>query len=265
MPEGPEVKLTAEYLNKTLENKIIVQWEFLDGQYAQHPPRGFDEFEKYLPFLVEEVDCKGKLLFFVCFNEYKRFHILHSLRMTGRWQEYPDKYCRWVIQLDDGKKLWLRDPRSFSTLCFTSNEESFNEALGKIGPDILGSNFTLELWRNIVNSHKNKNITSFLMNQNIISGCGNYIKSEVLYNAQVSPKRKVGTLTEEESERIFEELRVISRTSYNNKGLSIRDYADEKGKKGFHEFSLRIYNKKHATRTKTPDGRTTYWDPKIQK
>lgn len=102
------------------------------------------------------------------------------------------------------------------------------------------------------------------MDQSVISGCGNYIKAEVLYDAKVAPNRKVGELSETELELIFQALCVIPRLSYNNKGLSLRDYADENGQPGNHAKDLKIYGKKWAKRTETPDGRITYWDPTRQ-
>ena len=102
------------------------------------------------------------------------------------------------------------------------------------------------------------------MDQKVIAGCGNYIKAETLWYAEVSPMRKVGDLNEREIELIYEGLRVISRVSYNNKGLSLKDYADENGKDGRYADNLKVYGKKYAKRTKTADGRTTYWDPTRQ-
>jgi len=265
MPESAEVKLTAEYLNSVLENKVIFNWVFTSGQYEEKSPRGFDVFEKALPLLVQEVGCKGKLIYFILHNEYQTFYILHSLRMSGRWQEMEDEYCRWYVTLDDCKTLWFRNPRCLATLEFTDDEKVFNGMMNKLGPDILTSEFNLPTWKQLVQKHRNKNITSFLMDQHIISGCGNYIKAEALYYAGVSPLRKVGTLTDPESEKLFEGICIIPRMAYNYNGLSIQNYADKNGKKGTYEFNLKIYGKKDAKRTKTPDGRTTYWDPEKQK
>uniref|UniRef100_A0A6C0EQD2 Formamidopyrimidine-DNA glycosylase catalytic domain-containing protein n=1 Tax=viral metagenome TaxID=1070528 RepID=A0A6C0EQD2_9ZZZZ len=265
MPESAEVKLTAEYLASTLENKIITDWCFLSGQYEHNCPQGFEEFHNALPLIVEQVSCKGKLIFFILHNEYTRFYILHSLRMTGRWQEEQDMYCRWYIEIENKKRIWFRNPRCLATLHFTKNEPTFRQTLSKLGPDILTDEFDLATWKQLITKHRNKNITAFLMDQSIISGCGNYIKAEVLYYAKVSPLRKVNSLTENEAAKIFEGLRIIPRTAYNYKGLSIRDYADPNGKKGYQEFHLKIYNQSHAERTKTTDGRTTYWDPNVQK
>jgi DNA-formamidopyrimidine glycosylase len=258
------VKLTTEYLKSKLENKVISDWVFLPGQYSEKYPEGFKDFEESLPLIVENVQCKGKFIYFTVFNEEGYFYILHSLRMTGRWQENKDKYCRWYLELGDGEIVWFRNPRCFATLEFTSNRKVLDKYLTKLGPDILTENFNLDIWKSLIEKHKNKNITSFLMNQDIISGIGNYIKAEVLYYAKVSPFRKVGSLTETESGKLFEGIRIVPRVAYNKNGLSIKDYADFEGKEGSYDGELKIYNQSHAKKDKTADGRVTYWDPDVQ-
>jgi len=264
MPEAAECLLTTEYLNSKLYNRIVTNWVFLSGQYDNKNPTGFDEFEENLPCIVENVQCKGKFIYFTLFNENGYFYILHSLRMTGRWQEYEDKYCRWKVELDDGEVLWFRNPRCFATLKFTSQESVLRKALDKLGPDILTDEFSLPVWNNLLVQHKNRNITSFLMSQDIISGIGNYIKAEALYYAKVSPFRKTGSLNSNESDRLYEAIRIIPRISYNKGGLSIRDYASAEGHEGSYGEELKIYGKDGATKVKTPDGRVTYWDPDRQ-
>lgn len=265
MPEGPEVKLTVDFLNKMLYNQIITDWPMISGQYINKSPKGYKEFYEDLPMMVENVLCKGKQICFVLFNENRIWYVTHSLRMTGRWQTYSDPCCRWYMELDNNLKLWFRDPRCFATLSFTTVEDEHKNSFNSLGPDILSDEFSFSAWQNIVSRHGNKNITSVLMNQNIISGCGNYIKAEVLYYAKISPLRTLGSLSESESSRVFEGLRVISRLSYAYKGVSIRDYSDPNGVNGVFQDYLKIYGNKNATKTKTPDGRVTHWDPSIQK
>ena len=264
MPESAEVKLTAEYLHSKLYNRIIKEWVFTGGQYEINNPDGFEEFEEMMPFLVESVKCKGKLIYITLYNQEGYFYILHSLRMTGRWQEYEDKYCRWIIELNNGSKLWFRNPRCLATLMFTSDKKVFQSEIDKLGPDILTKNLNVKAWSTLIFKHANKNITSFLMNQNIISGVGNYIKAEALYYSKISPLRKVGSLSTEESDKLFEAIRIIPRIAYCKRGLSLKDFADKDGKKGEYESELKIYGKPKARRTKTADGRTTYWDPNVQ-
>ena len=184
--------------------------------------------------------------------------------MTGRWQDYEDKYCRWYIELADGSNLWFRNPRCFATLKFTSYHSELKKAIDNLGPDILTDEFNLDTWKNLVHKHKGKNITSFMMNQNIISGIGNYIKAEALYYAKISPHRKTGSLNETEQAKLFEGIRIIPRIAYNKGGLSIRDYASSDGSKGNYGEDLKIYGKPGADKIKTPDGRITYWDSELQ-
>ena len=265
-PEAPEVKLTVDFLNSYLENKVVMEWVFVNGKYVDDFPEGFKEFEDALPLLVESVNCKGKFIYFTLYNEDKTFYILHSLRMTGRWQKYCDEYVQWRIEDDDCDRLFYRDPRKLGTILFTSDKNILDKAMSKLGPDILGETFTLKYWRSAIKQHRNKNITAFLMDQSIISGCGNYIKAEVLYYAHISPKRKAGDLGDEEVERLYQGLTVISRQSYTSKGVTIRDYKNEDGEDGMYKHQLQIYGKKasNVKKEKTADGRTTYWDPKIQ-
>lgn len=265
MPESAEVKITTEQLDKSLDNKVIVDWVFPSGQYFNREPDGFEEFYDSLPLLVQEVGCKGKTIYIICHNEFKRFYILHSMRMTGSWKNKPVEYCSWYVEIEKGKKLYFRNPRRLATLSFISNEDVFDRVLNSLGPDILTDGFTLEVWDKLLKKHSQKNITSFMMDQSIISGCGNYIKAEALYYAKISPLRKVHTLNENERDRLFQGLRIVPRSAYNFKGVSIRDFTDENSIKGGYEYHLKIYGKKWATRSKTPDGRITYWDPEVQK
>lgn len=264
MPESAEVKLTTEFLDRSMTGKIITSWEFISGQYSKNDPEGYEEFYDSLPLLVEEVSCKGKFIYLKCHNEFKRFYILHSMRLTGSWRNVEDPHSRWCVELQNGRKLWFHDSRCLATLKFTTDEEELNRYLAKLGPDILTDQFNLTVWKKLIQDHKNKNITAFLMDQEILAGIGNWLKAEILFRSRISPLRKVGSLTENECDRLFESIRIIPREAYMNKGLSTRDYTDPNGKKGFQEFHLHVYGKKQVKRTKTADGRITYWDDRVQ-
>ena len=124
--------------------------------------------------------------------------------------------------------------------------------------------FSLPLFRELVNTYSNRNITSVVMDQEVISGCGNYIKAEVLYYAKISPLRKIGSLSNREIELLFEGLRIIPRISYNQWDLIIKDCNDGDEDCHYHTKDLKVYGKIDAKQTKTPDGRITYWYPKVQ-
>ena len=52
MPEGPEVKRTAEGLARALTNKTIKNVEILSGRYLKEDPTGIEEFRASLPIKV---------------------------------------------------------------------------------------------------------------------------------------------------------------------------------------------------------------------
>lgn len=266
MPECAETRLTVEFLNRSLQNKKITEWIFSGGGYTDKSPEGYDEFDAALPLTVVKVDCKGKFIYFILNDdEQNEYYILHSLRMTGRWQKMHDEYCKWFVEIDNNQTLWFRDPRSFATVKFTTNIEELDDKLKSLGPDIMKPEFTLPLFKNLVKNFSTRNICSFLMDQSIISGCGNYIKAESLYYAKISPLRKIGNLNEDEVELLYQALTIIPRIAYNKNGVSLRDYADENGEKNYCIDFLKVYGNIRASRTKTPDGRNTYWFPDVQK
>ena len=258
MPEGPECRLTTDYLSKIFLNKTITNWVFCGGKYTDSCPDGYHIFDNKLPLKVDSISCKGKMIYFILQDEKGvEYYILHSPRMTGKWQKNHDNYCKWFVELtcdkNEQKTIWFSDIRGFATVQFTDCKKTFDKKLNSLGPDIMRSEFKLPLFRELIKKYSNRNITAFLSEQEIISGCGNYIKSESLYYAKISPLRKTGSLNDKEVELLYEALRIISRISYNNMGLH-----------NTAPVEFKIYDKDHAICAKTADGKTTYWDKKIQ-
>lgn len=268
MPESPEVRLTTDYLEDAMVGRTVVNWGFVNGKHTDETPEGFEEFEQALPLKVISMSCKGKFIYGTFSNDKTEFYMLHSLMMTGGWRTEYDDFCKWYVELEGAdlpdETLWFRDPRALGTLRFTSDRQVLQDKLDSLGPDIMKPEFTLPKFKELLMKYKNRNICSFLMAQDIIAGCGNYIKCESLYSAKISPMRKAGSLTEDEQEELYSALRIIPRESYNNKGVSIRDFTDENGMQGYHASHLKVYGKKDAKRAKTADGRTTYWYPTEQ-
>lgn len=246
MAEGPEVKLMTEFLKKHLYNKTISDW-FINNNTSED----YNIFKNCLPMVVEDIYCKGKIIILICHNEYHVFYIIHNLKLTGKWSTFQDNF-KWYIETTENKKIFLNDSKNSASVYFTEDENILKSVLDSIGIDILSNEFTLNELKNQISKYKNKNITSFLMNQSIFSGIGNYLKCEILYYSKISPLRKMTSLSDSEIEKLFEGIRIISRTSYASGGIF----------KGYFEFN--IYKDEKAKKEKTSDGRTTFWDEKLQ-
>jgi len=265
MPEGPEVKITTEFLDKYLKKGKVVKWDFVGGKYTDEPPDNYDYLDSNFPLQIKSVSCKGKTIcFHITTNEKKDIWILHCMMFTGSWGCNYDEYCKWFIELENGDTYWFRDPRSLGTLEIIKDEDYLYERLNNLGFDILNLDMTMYTFKQLCKKHQNKNVTSFLMDQTILSGIGNYLKAEILYDSKIAPVRKMYSLSEIEQEHLFESIMVIPKLSYMHKGMSMRDYKNMDGSLGKFKNLLKIYGKKNAERTKTADGRITYWDPNIQ-
>lgn len=259
--EGPEVLLITEYIEEQLKNKYVVDVII----YDEDTPLGYSKFMDMLPLKVTSVKCKGK---FIWVEFEKKFYMFHNIFSSGKWQEEEDgELTRWEIVIKDTKRnkhyksLYYISKNHLSVIEFSNDYEDLRFHLEHTGPSILDPEFTKVMWKKIIQENQTKNITSILTNQKILSGCGNYIKSEALYYAKISPHKKVSDLTTDEIDKLYEGLIVIPRTSYNKGGYTITDY---KGRYGEYEKDLKVYAKRGAKRLKTKDGRYTYWSPRHQ-
>jgi len=286
MPEGPEVKTIANALKLNVVGKSLTDITFNSGRYVNHgPPKNFEEFKASFPATVSEWCCKGKFQYFklsVAHPEHRSCWI--TLGMSGRFifappDATPHKHARATFHLVNEKTgspadLVFVDTRNFGTIHFTLEEALLQAKLKTLGPSILESELTPEMFLEICNTKKNPtiNICKFLMNQKKISGVGNYILSEALYKARINPYSAVGELTTTELFLLLEEIQSTASQSLaaqghtREKGGSFRSVSGYKG-----TFELVCYGRKICpagypiTReTNGPHKRSLWWVPELQ-
>ena len=103
------------------------------------------------------------------------------------------------------------------------------------------------------------------MDQSIISGCGNYIKSESLYRSGISPHNNIEDIDKNRMNKLFIEMKKVMQESYESQGATISTYYDIDDKKGKYKFRFLVYGRDRddynnkIIRDKTPDGRTSHW------
>ena len=108
------------------------------------------------------------------------------------------------------------------------------------------------------------------MDQKIISGVGNYLKSESLYLAKLSPHRKVSDISDSKLKILKQAIQSTIKSSYLSGGATIHTFLDYDGKEGKYSRRFAVYNEKYdienraVLRETTRDGRTTFWVPEHQ-
>ena len=66
MPEVVEVRKYADFLNKILKNKNIIEINILQGRYKKYGPiERYNQLKDKLPIKVLDIKTKGKFLYFI--------------------------------------------------------------------------------------------------------------------------------------------------------------------------------------------------------
>jgi len=268
MPEGPEVKTTVDFL-KSYEGKTLRSLKVLTGRYTKKPINNINNPNWKTPLLLENVNCKGK---FIYFNFKENVCLFNTLGMTGMWSNRPSKHARIRFEFDDKDNyLYFNDTRNFGTLKIVLNKKDLDKKLNSLGPDILEDDISCQSFINRFTSKPNKTIAECLMNQSVVSGVGNYLKAEILYASRIAPNRKICDILELEWKSLYDNTLSLSRRSYESGGATIKNYRKPNGKKGLYSQRFAVYNQKtspcgnEVIKEQTLDKRNTHWVPSVQK
>jgi len=218
MPEGPELLYFSTLLRKKLKNYTFVDIK----SYTNKPviiPKDFG-------VKIINIDSKGKLMWFEVLSkdEKKTYYIHIHYGITG-WFEFqkPDKNIKFEFifkNINNDKELiiYLEDRRRFSKINIL-NKEDHNKKLEKLGIDIFSKEFTIEQFKNIITS-KNTLLAALLLNQNIFSGIGNYIKNESLYLTKLNIKIKTSQLDDKNITNLYNNILFVA---YSNLYEMLKD------------------------------------------
>jgi len=274
MPEGPEVKTITDRLNRVLEGKTLSGLRIHTREYAAKQMRNeFNEFRQALPLTVDSVNCKGKFIYWKFSGDWVVFN---TLGMSGTWlfgNLRSMKGVHFTMEFSDGTQAHYRDNRRFGTFKFfgaDTSSEQLETKLNKIGPDMLNEPVSDELSIERLRKKNHWNVCKAIMNQEVVSGVGNYIKAEALYKSSIHPEAVVSDLTDSEIEDLGRNCIWVIKASYNARGATIRNYKLPNGDTGDYKFEFKVYAQANdpegyrVRREETADKRTTHWVPEIQ-
>ena len=201
MPEGPEVRQIVDLLNNKLKNKKIDNIEVLGGRYNKHSLKKPD-FNKLNGLIIKSINCYGKFIYW----QFKNTDIIlfNTLGMSGWWlfDEIPHNNIKFVIE---HIIVYFNDPRNFGTINI-SNLINLNKKLSTLGADIFNTS-NLDIFINRLEKKRDDTmICTALLDQNVIAGCGNYLRAEALYIAKISPFRTIKNLSKDEINMLWDIL-----------------------------------------------------------
>lgn len=179
-----------------------------------------------------------------------------------RPDEWPPRYWKIQLELDDGGVLVMTDPRRLGRLLLR-NDPRAEPPVSRLGFDPLLALPDAAEFARLLKARASP-VKSLLLNQRFAAGVGNWIADEVLYRARIDPRRPARELDEQEARLLRDALRDVIRAAVAVDAESDRYPSDWL----FH----RRWGRRADARTVdgepiehlTLGGRTTAWVPAVQ-
>lgn len=282
MPEGPELAYSRDRLKKLIEGKSMLEISpGISGRYAKKLPEGYEAFNKLVgasPVKVDEIGTRGKFMWWRLQApgdpEYWFMHCTYG--MSGAWQTKPSKHTSFVVEYGthkitrDSQHLYFNDARHFGTIKFVRGGAVHRKKLESLGPCILGGQLTPEIFAEKMLRKPALPICEAMMDQHGVSGIGNYLRAEILYDCRVDPWRNVTDITSAEYVALCEATIRIAEASYKSQGATISTYRTVDDSKGTTQFDFEAYGCKECpsgheiTRRQDGNGRMVHWCERCQ-
>jgi formamidopyrimidine-DNA glycosylase len=208
MPEGVEVRWTTQCLKRHIEGLNLLQIV----EYSQKSIKNNGLFKK--PIKCTEVACKGKVLYIKLQGPIDKLYLTIQFGLTGYLSlEKGKQYLRYSFLFGD-LIVYYYDRINYGHLELLQSAD-FVIKIDKLGVDIFNpEDFNQRTLNTLIDLNGDSNICVFLMNQNILAGIGNYAKSEILYHANISPMRKVKSLSTKERVKLYESICFVVYSIY---------------------------------------------------
>ena len=214
MPELPEVETVCRVMRSALEGRRITRVEVVPDTivFGSHSPGAV---EKALAGrTVKSIGRRGKYFWLVLSGEGPT--VFGHLGMSGwvreigkegvRLQGHGDapfddetgrpRFLRLLLTTADGSGIAFTDARRLGRIWLSPSPES-DKRVKRLGPDALEQLPNSAVLATLFARRKIP-IKAVLLDQGTLSGIGNWVADEVLYQARISPKRVAASLTTHE-------------------------------------------------------------------
>jgi formamidopyrimidine-DNA glycosylase len=165
---------------------------------------------------------------------------------------FKSEWIRGGLELEDGRKLILHDPRRLGRF-------EIDPDVTSMGPDAL--TLTRAQFDDVVRASRGEGpaIKARLLDQSGVAGVGNLLADEILFRAAIDPRTPVGGLDVEQRQRLFKAFSLTMRTLKRRGGSHLGDHMESRFPGGLCPLDGA------QMRVATIGGRTTYWCPVHQR
>ena len=215
MPEGPEIRQEADRIAQILEGQQINR--------ATITPDHIKDYEATIPGqLVTRVYTRGKamLVEFGCDLTLYSHNQLYGRWMTRKNGKLPATQRKLRIALYTPKGLACLYSASEVEI-LSSNEVALHPFLAKLGPDVFDEATTIPSisTRLLDKAFAKRQLGHLLLDQSFLAGVGNYLRSEILFDAGLHPQSRPKQLSETELATLAASTLRICERAYRTKGI----------------------------------------------
>jgi len=249
MPELPEVERARQALQTALDRRITAVDDH--DTYVSRPHQPGEIADALTGHSLVSAHRRGKFLWLE--TDDGPTLGLH-LGMAGRIIVDPDaaepsKWDRFALEFSDGTRMALRDKRRLGRAIL-------NPDFDHVGPD--AGEISRDEFRQRVGRGKTA-LKARLLDQGALSGVGNLLADQALWQARLSPQRRTSDLSAEELDRLRRGLRAAIRSAIRKGGVHTGAFVKARGRDAV------CPRDGHALSRAVVGGRTTYWCPECQR
>lgn len=215
MPEGPEIRRAADSLAQAVLNAPLERVHF-----------AFPELKPYEAQLlgrrIRAIEPRGKALLTRFDNGWTLYS--HN-QLYGVWKvgkpDTPPKTSRSLrVELATARKA-IRLYSASDVSLWRDEEIAQHPFLQRIGPDVLDPAISAAQVesRLLDKRFAGRQLAALLLDQAFLAGMGNYLRSEVLFEAGLAPDRRPRELSEEERRALARALLAVPQRSYRTRGI----------------------------------------------
>lgn len=215
MPEGPEIRRSADTLEKVLAGRKALQVDFAFARLKK--------FEKQLAGRkITGVAPRGKAMLI---HFAGGLSIYSHNQLYGEWTVYPGEPPATHLQ----QRLVIRTGAGTAVL-YSASEISVQRTdelpqhpyIAKLGLDLLGPDATPAAVLAQVRQPRfaRRRLAGLLLDQGFLAGLGNYLRSEILFASRLHPDLILGNVCSAQQRLLARTALALTRRAYRTAGVT---------------------------------------------
>ena len=213
MPEGPEIRRAAQAVHCGIAGQPL-------RLTLAHP--ALAPMERALRgAMVESVTARSKAML----TRFSTGDVLYSHnQLYGEWVvDRPDEPLRGrairLVMETRAQRAVLYSATDFAWL--RHGEEEVHPYLAKLGPEVLDEATSARDIAARLAQFPRRRIADALLDQQVLAGLGNYLRSEIAFVAKLNPWRRLGELGDAERHRLARAVHDITHRSFCTGGVCV--------------------------------------------